>query len=199
VFCSFNNNYKITPEVFDVWMKLLRSTPGSVLWLLEGNKLAPSNLRTEVHKRGVAPERLVFAPRRPLPDHLARHQLVDLFLDTFPVNAHTTASDALWAGCPVLTLSGETFISRVAGSLLRTIGLPELITTHLDDYRTRAFELTRHPEELASLRKRLQENRLTSPVFDIRRTTKAIESAYESMQEIHLSGEPTRPIAVSPG
>src|SRR4029077_19850132 len=109
VFCCFNNSYKITPEVFGVWMKLLQAVPGSVLWLLEGNRFAPSNLRREAEARGVAAERLVFAPRLPLAEHLARHRLADLFLDTFPVNAHTTASDALWAGCPVLTLAGETF------------------------------------------------------------------------------------------
>ena len=123
VFCSFNNSYKITPEMFDVWMRLLKAVPGSVLWLLEGNRFAPANLRREAEARGVAAERLVFAPRMPLPEHLARHRLADLFLDTFPVNAHTTASDALWAGCPVLTLAGETFVSRVAGSLLRAVGL----------------------------------------------------------------------------
>ena len=141
VFCSFNNSYKITPEMFDVWMGLLKAVPGSVLWLLEGNRFAPANLRREAEARGVAAERLVFAPRMPLPEHLARHRVADLFLDTFPVNAHTTASDALWAGCPLLTLAGQTFVSRVAGSLLRAVGLPELITTSPEDYEAMALQL----------------------------------------------------------
>ena len=143
VFCCFNNSYKITPQVFGVWMELLQAVPGSVLWLLEGNRFMPANLRREAEGRGVAAERLVFAPRKPLPEHLARHRLAALFLDTFPVNAHTTASDALWAGCPVLTLAGETFVSRVAGSLVRSVGLPELITASLEDYRATALRLAR--------------------------------------------------------
>lgn len=196
VFCSFNNNYKITAEMFDVWMELLRAIPSSVLWLLEGNRLAPANLQREAERRGVAANRLVFAPRRPLPDHLARHQLVDLFLDTFPVNAHTTASDALWAGCPVLTLAGETFVSRVAGSLLKSIGLPELITTDVSDYRDRALHFARHPAELAELRQRLQFNRQTSPVFDIQRSTRAIEQAYETMQSLRRAGKSPQSFAV---
>ena len=123
VFCCFNNNYKITPDVFDCWMRILKRVDGSVLWLLEDNAKAASNLRKEAEIRGVNPERLVFAKRTPLPDHLARHRLADLFLDTLPYNAHTTASDALWAGLPVLTRIGETFAGRVAASLLNAIGL----------------------------------------------------------------------------
>jgi protein O-GlcNAc transferase len=197
VFCSFNSNYKITPEIFEVWMRLLQKVPGSVLWLLESNRQAPVNLRREAERRGVAPERLVFAPRRPLTDHLARHQLADLFLDTFPVNAHTTASDALWAGLPVLTLSGETFVSRVAGSLLHSLGLPELITDTLVDYEARALDLARDRQELAALRQRLQANRLSSPVFDIQRAARAIEQAYRTMQTIRELGEKPRSFAVS--
>ncbi len=138
VFCCFNNIFKITQEMFGVWMELLRAVPDSVLWLLESNRFAPANLRREAAALGVAPERLVFAPTAPLPEHLARHRLADLFLDTFPYNAHTTASDALWIGCPLVTLAGETFSTRVAGSLLRTIGLPELVTHNIDDYRQTA-------------------------------------------------------------
>ncbi len=152
VFCSFNNSYKITPEMFDVWMGLLKAVPGSVLWLLEGNRFAPANLRREAEAREVAAERLVFAPRKPLPEHLARHRAADLFLDTYPVNAHTTASDALWAGCPVLTMAGETFVSRVAGSLLRTIGLSELVTRSLDEYQATALRLARDANLLGDLR-----------------------------------------------
>ncbi len=143
VFCSFNNSYKITPQMFEVWMRLLKAVPGSVLWLLEGNPFVSANLCREAEARGVAGERVIVAPRLPLSEHLARHRLADLFLDTFPVNAHTTASDALWAGLPVLTLAGETFVSRVAGSLLRTMGLPELIATSLEDYEATARRLAR--------------------------------------------------------
>jgi predicted O-linked N-acetylglucosamine transferase (SPINDLY family) len=197
VFCSFNNNYKITPEVFDVWMELLKRVEGSVLWLLEGNAFAPANLRREAESRGVASRRLVFAPRMPLPEHLARHRLADLFLDTFPVNAHTTASDALWAGCPVLTLAGETFVSRVAGSLLRTIGLPELITYSFDEYQAMALRLARNAELLAGLRGRLEVNRKTSRLFDAGRFARNTEEAYRTMWEIHVSGQPPRPFTVS--
>lgn len=189
VFCSFNNNYKITPEIFSVWMRLLRRVPSSVLWLLESNQAAPGNLLREAERRGVSSDRIVFAPRMALPEHLARHRLADLFLDTFPVNAHTTASDALWAGLPVLTLSGETFISRVAGSLLKTLGVPELITTSLSDYQGRALELAQNPVELAALRERIWKNRRTSPLFDIHRSTRAIENAYVKMMEIYRSGQ----------
>jgi predicted O-linked N-acetylglucosamine transferase (SPINDLY family) len=141
VFCSFNNSYKITPAFFDVWMRLLSAVPGSVLWLLEANALVRDNLRNEARLRGVDPDRLVFAPKRPSAEHLARHRLADLFLDTLPYNAHTTASDALWAGLPVLTCVGETFAGRVAASLLRTVGLPELATASLEDYESLARKL----------------------------------------------------------
>ncbi len=152
VFCGFNNTYKITPEMFTVWMELLKAVPGSVLWLLEGNRFAPANLRREAEARQVAAQRLVFAPHLPLPEHLARHRAADLFLDTFPVNAHTTASDTLWAGCPVLTMAGETFVSRVAGSLLRTIGLSELVTGSLDEYQSTALRLAHDANLLGELR-----------------------------------------------
>jgi predicted O-linked N-acetylglucosamine transferase (SPINDLY family) len=204
VFCSFNNSYKITPPMFGVWMRLLGAVPGSVLWLLEGNRVATGNLRREAEARGVAAERLVFAPRLPLPEHMARHGLADLFLDTFPVNAHTTASDALRAGLPVVTLAGQTFISRVAGSLLRTIGLPELIATSLEDYEALALRLARDPRapgapgRLADLRVRLENNRTACGLFDGRRFARNLESAYATMWEIHASGEKPRGFAVSP-
>jgi len=198
VFCCFNNTYKITPALFDVWMRLLKSVPGSVLWLLEINRFAPANLRQEAQARGVAPQRLVFGPRLPLPDHLARHRLADLVLDTFPYNAHTTASDALWAGCPVLTMAGQTFPSRVAGSLLRTIGLPELIATSLQEYEELALRLARDAEFLDDLRARLQANRATSRLFDGGRFARSLEQAYLTMWEIHASGEQPRAFAVSP-
>jgi protein O-GlcNAc transferase len=192
VFCGFNNTYKITPEMFDVWMRLLKAVPGSVLWLLEDNPFAPANLRREARVRGVLPERLVFAPRLPLARHLARHQLADLFLDTVPYNAHTTASDALWAGCPVLTLAGQTFPARVAGSLLRAIGLPELITTSLEQYEELALRLARDGELLANLKTRLGANRETSGLFDGAQFARGLERAYSTMVEIRGNGEKPR-------
>jgi protein O-GlcNAc transferase len=198
VFCCFNNNYKISTDMFSVWMNLLQAKPGSVLWLLASNEFAPQNLCREAEKRGVAPARLVFAPRVPLAEHLARHRLANLFLDTFPFNAHVTAGDALFAGCPVLTLAGQTFVSRVAGSLLRAIGLPELITTSLDDYHAMALRLAREPELLADLRARLALNRPTSRLFDAGIMVGNLERAYRTMWEGHLSGAPPRTFVVSP-
>ncbi|HKX09272.1 MAG TPA: tetratricopeptide repeat protein, partial [Stellaceae bacterium] len=164
VFACLNSPYKITPDVFDVWMRLLRSVPGAVLWLLSDNAWQESNLSREAQARGISPDRLVFAPRLYLPNHLARHRLADLFLDTFPCNAHTTASDALWAGLPLLTCMGRSFAARVAGSLLHAVGLPELVTGSLGDYEALALELARSPERLAALRARLQANRATAPL-----------------------------------
>ncbi len=181
VFCSFNNNYKITPEVFGVWMGLLRQVEGSVLWLLEGNAVAPGNLRREAQARGIAPERLVFAPRTGLAEHLARHRLADLFLDTLPCNAHTTASDALWAGLPVVTCQGRTFAGRVAGSLLTAVGLPELITRDLGEYEALALRLAREPEALSAVKAKLARNRDSCPLFDVERFRRHLEAAYETM------------------
>src|SRR5207248_4415047 len=159
VFCCFNNSWKLTPDFFDIWTRLLRAVPQSVLWLYEANPSMKVNLAREAEKRGVARERVVFAPRIDPPEHLARHRLVDLFLDTLPYNAHTTASDALWAGLPVLTCTGETFASRVAASLLRAIHLPELITTTLEAYEQMAINLATHPQQLALIKRKLAENR----------------------------------------
>jgi protein O-GlcNAc transferase len=183
VFCCFNNAYKITPHVFDRWMRILKQVEGSVLWLLEVNASAASNLKKEAVARGISSERLVFAKRMPLPEHLARHKLADLFLDTLPCNAHTTASDALWAGLPVLTCLGETFAGRVAASLLNAIHLPELITTTLEAYEQTAIDLATHPEKLAAIKHKLAENRLTAPLFDTQLFTKHIEAAYTAMYE----------------
>ena len=198
VFCSFNNNFKITPEMFDVWMRLLKEVPGSVLWLLEGNRFAPVNLCREAQERGVAAERLVFAPHKPLAEHLARHRLADLFLDTFPYNAHTTASDALWVGCPVLTMAGETFASRVAASLLSALDLHELITRSLADYQDAALRLARNAGLLVALRERLEVSREGSRLFDADRFARNLEKAYNTMWEIYDSGEAPRAFAVSP-
>lgn len=197
VFCSFNNNYKITSDIFDVWMRLLKAVPGSVLWLLECSPIAVGNLRREAAIKGIASERLVFAPRRPAAEHLARYRLADLFLDTFPVNAHTTASDALWAGCPLLTIAGTTFVSRVAGSLLRAIGLPELITTSLEEYEAITLQLARDPRMLGELRARLEFNRATSSLFDAGRFARNLETAYGTMFDIYNSAEKPRPFAVA--
>jgi predicted O-linked N-acetylglucosamine transferase (SPINDLY family) len=197
VFCSFNNNYKVTPPVFDVWMRVLAQVPGSVLWLLGGNDVAPANLRREARARGVDPARLVFARRRDLAQHLARHRLADLFLDTLPVNAHTTASDALWAGLPLLTCAGETFAGRVAASLLHAAGLPELVTHTLADYEAAALDLARDGERLAALRARLAESRATCPLFDAPRYCRNLEAAFSVMRERQQAGESPAPLAVA--
>jgi len=181
VLCSFNNSYKFTPKVFDIWMRLLRSYPKSSLWLLASNPYAAENLMREAEQRGVAADRLVFAPKLPLAEHLARHRVADLFLDSFPVNAHTTASDALRMGLPILTLSGNTFISRVAGSLLRSVGLPELITYSYDDYESTARHLLENPGQLKQYRMRLASNLESCGVFDCQAFARKIEKAYEMM------------------
>jgi predicted O-linked N-acetylglucosamine transferase (SPINDLY family) len=196
VFCCFNNNYKITPAVFDVWMRLLKQVEGSVLWLLQDNAAASRNLRQETEVRGVDPGRLVFAPRRPPPDHLARHRLADLFLDTLPCNAHTTASDALWAGLPVLTCRGQHFAGRVAASLLRAIGLPELIVDDLAAYEALAHKLATTPALLAGIKTRLERNRTSYPLFDIDQYRRHLESAYVEMYQRYQRREPPQGFAV---
>jgi protein O-GlcNAc transferase len=198
VFCCFNNAFKITPAFFDVWRRLLRAVPGSVLWLLDANPLARANLAREATARGVAPERIVFAPRRPVAEHLARHRLADLFLDTLPYNAHVTTCDALWAGLPVLTCAGHTFAGRVAGSLLHAIGLDELVTPTLDEYEALARRLACEPQLLAQLRARLLQNRQTHALFDTARFTRNIEAAYQQMWETWKAGRPPAAFSVSP-
>ncbi|HET7032994.1 MAG TPA: tetratricopeptide repeat protein [Casimicrobiaceae bacterium] len=188
VFCCFNNSYKITPAMFDRWMRVLLRVQGSVLWLLHDNEWAEANLRREAHQRGVAAERLIFAPRIPLPGHLARHRAADLFLDTLPCNAHTTASDALWAGLPLVTCQGETFAGRVAASLLRSIRLPELVARTPADYEALAIELATNPAKLREIRERLAHNRFTQPLFDIASYTRALERGYAMMYERHRAG-----------
>lgn len=196
VFCCFNNNYKITPDVFAVWMRLLQRVEGSVLWLLEDNAAASRNLRLEAEARGLRAERLVFATRMLPPEHLARHRLADLFLDTLPCNAHTTASDALWAGLPLLTCRGNAFPGRVAASLLRAVGLPELITETLMDYEAQAFKLATTPTLLANLQSRLAQNKTTHPLFDIDRYRRHIESAYVTMYARYQRGESAQSFSV---
>ena len=183
VFCCFNNNYKILPATFASWMRILRAVEGSVLWLFQDNSWALENLKKEAEKQGIAADRLVFAERLPLPEHLARHRQADLFLDTFPYNAHTTTSDALWTGLPVLTLMGKSFASRVAASLLNAIGLPELITSNQEEYEALAIELALNPHKLADIKLKLAKNRLTTPLFDTPLFTKNLEAAYIKMYE----------------
>jgi predicted O-linked N-acetylglucosamine transferase (SPINDLY family) len=188
VFCCFNNNYKITPDVFDTWMRLLRTVEKSVFWLLADDDVVIENLCAEAERRGVSRNRLIFAPRVALAEHLARHRAADLFLDTFHCNAHTTASDALWAGLPVVTRLGQTFAGRVAASLLTAIDIPELITRSCSEYESLALNLATHPERLATLRLRLAENRRTKPLFDTPRFASNIERAYMKMHERHRAG-----------
>ena len=189
VFCCFNNSYKISPRVFDRWMRILNKVDGSVLWLSKYNAKAAVNLEKEAATRGVNPNRLVFATRTPLSaDHLARQRVADLFLDTFTYNAHTTASDALWAGLPVLTCLGETFAGRVGASLLNAIRLPELITTTPEAYEQMAIDLASHPEKMAVIKRKLADNRLTTPLFDTALFTKHIEAAYAAMYERYQAG-----------
>ena len=190
VLCAFGNAYKINPPVFDTWMRLLRERPGSVLWLRGIAPEACANLRREAQSRGVDAARLVFAPRvASMAEHLARQGLADLYLDTFPYNAHSTACDALWAGVPVLTCAGGSFASRVAASALTAVGLPELITHSLAEYERLALELTGQPGPLPELRARLAHNRRSAPLFDTQRYTRALEHAYDSMHRRRLRGE----------
>ncbi len=198
VFCSFNNAYKITPEVFAAWMRLLGKVEGSVLWLLSTNEAGVRNLRREAEIAGIDPARLIFAARARPADHLARHRLADLFLDTLPYNAHTTASDALWAGLPLITHKGTSFAGRVAASLLTAIGLPELITHSLADYEALALKLATDGAALAGIKERLARNRGTYPLFDTARATRHIESAFTTMVERHRRGEAPESFDVKP-
>jgi len=190
VFCCFNAPYKIRAELFDLWMRLLAQVPGSVLWLFDPGAAGTRNLQAAARARGIAPERLVFAPRTEHSGHLARQQRADLFLDTLPYNAHTTASDALRAGVPVLTCAGSTFAGRVAASVLGALGLPELVTTSLAEYEALALHLARNPAALAALRNKLAHQRASAPLFDSARFCRDLERAYLHMWERHRRGEP---------
>jgi predicted O-linked N-acetylglucosamine transferase (SPINDLY family) len=199
VFCCFNNNWKITPPMFDIWMRLMRTVDGSVLWLLQHNELSAQNLRKEAAARGVDPARLVFAGRVPLEQHLARHRHADLFLDTLPYNADTTGSDALWVGVPLVTCCGQSFAGRVATSLLTAVGLPELATGNLQEYEALALRLATEPALLQQVRAKLQDNRLKYPLFDSERICRHIESAYTTMWMRWQDGKPPQAFAVEPG
>ncbi|MDH6258165.1 glycosyltransferase family 41 protein [Bradyrhizobium sp. BR13661] len=197
VFCCFNNAYKITPGVFDSWMRILDRVEGSVLWLSNDNPEATRNLQSEAVARRINAERLVFAERMPLlADHLARHRLADIFLDTLPYNAHVTACHALWAGVPVLTCLGETFAGRVAASLLQAIDLPELVTTTPQAYEALAIELAQQPARLKEIKRKLASNRLTTPLFDTRLATAHVEALLLKMYQRHSAGLPPDHISV---
>ncbi|MDA8689312.1 tetratricopeptide repeat protein, partial [Rhodobacteraceae bacterium] len=197
IFCCFNNNYKISPKEFDIWMRLLAKVKGSVLWLLKSNKWAEQNLQKEAEIRGISADRLVFADRVPQAEHLARQSLADLFIDTFNCNAHTTASDALWAGLPLVTKLGESFAARVAGSLLNAIGLPELITESEDSYEALILDLATNPRKLFKIKKKLSENRLTMPLFNTEKYTRHLENGYQQAYQRYFDGLKPDTIIVS--
>jgi len=190
VWCSFHGSHKITPSMFEVWVRLARAVPGSVLWLLGGNSLVEDNLRREAAARGLDPQRLVFAAHLPYSRHLARLGLADLCLDTLPFNGGATTSDALWAGVPVVTCAGQSFAARMSGSLLHALGFPELVAYSSSDYERLALQLARAPERLASLRRRLVQRRESSALFDTTRFCRHLEAAYTALLERHARGEP---------
>lgn len=196
VFCCFNNHFKILPSTFDSWMRILKSVPGSVLWLIGGSDLTVSNLKAEAERRDIDSSRLVFAPHMPLDAHLARHRAADLFLDCLPYNAHTTASDALWAGLPVVTCMGKSFASRVAASLLNAVGLPELVCESQAEFEALAITLAQNPARLSALRERLISNRLKAPLFDTDLMTRHLERAYEQAYTRKISGLPAEHIHI---
>jgi predicted O-linked N-acetylglucosamine transferase (SPINDLY family) len=189
VFCCFNNSYKITPREFDIWIRLLRKVEGGVLWLLRANRWVEANLRKEATARGVSAERLIFADKLPHAEHLARHRHADLFVDTFNYNAHTTASDALWATLPVVTKAGEQFASRVAASLLQAIGLPELVAATEADYEAMILRLATNKDALSAIKRKLANNRLTTPLFDTERYTRHLEEGYRQAYRRYFDGE----------
>ena len=198
VFCAFSNSYKITPALFDVWMRLLRQVEDSFLWLLGGSAAVENNLRREAQARGVAAERLIFAPRLGYSEYLRRYQLADLFLDTAPFNAGATASDALWAGLPLITCSGEAFAGRMAASLLHAVGLPDLVASSLEDYERTALALARDCAAIDALKSTLAHNRATCALFDTARFRRHIEGAYATMWQRHQAGDPPKSFAVEP-
>jgi predicted O-linked N-acetylglucosamine transferase (SPINDLY family) len=190
VFCCFNTSYKLLPATFAGWMRILRAVPGSVLLLYARNETTEINLRAHAAEHGIDPRRLIFGARLALPEYLSRYRTADLFLDTFPYTAGTTASDALWAGLPVLTLAGESFVSRTAASLLRAIGAPELVTAAQQQYERLAIELALNPQRLAEIRRKIQNNRDTSPLFDTPRFARNLEAAYMAVHQRHQAGLP---------
>jgi len=196
VFCCFNNNYKISPNEFDIWMRLLSKVENSVLWLRQSNQFSIINMKKEAQKRNVDPSRLVFAGKVPMDEHLARQRLADLFVDTFTFNAHTTAAEALWAGLPLVTKVGLGFAARVAGSLLNAVGLPELITETEQDYEVLILELATNPTKLAGIKEKLATNRLTQPLFNTELYTKHLENGYNQAYQNYFDGNLPQTIVV---
>jgi predicted O-linked N-acetylglucosamine transferase (SPINDLY family) len=188
VFCCFNSNYKISSKEFDVWMRVLAKTEGSVLWLLKSNQWATVNLKQEAEARGISADRLIFAEKVPQAEHLARHRLADLFLDTFNYNAHTTTSDSLWAGLPVVTKLGEGFAARVAASLLTAVDLPELIAESEEAYEALILELVTHPVKLDQIKSKLDANRIKQPLFNTEMYTKHLECGYRLAYDRYFNG-----------
>ena len=199
VFCCFNSSYKIRPAEFDVWMRLLTRVEGSVLWLVRANSWTQQNLRTEALRRGVDPERIVFAERVPMADHLARHRLADLFLDTFNYTGHSTAADALWAGLPLVTKLGQGFAARVGASILNAAGLSGLVAESVEDYERLALELAENPQKLAEMKAMLQLARTRAPLFDSEGLARHIEDAYRKAHAHYLDGGGPRNIEVAAG
>jgi predicted O-linked N-acetylglucosamine transferase (SPINDLY family) len=185
VFSCFNNNYKIGPDEFDVWCRILKRVPKSVLWLFESNKIASKYLKEEAKKRGVSPNRLIFADRKPLSEHLARHKLADLTLDTFNYNAHTTGSDSLWIGVPIVTKIGKSFPARVGASLVSAVGLEELITHNVEDYENLAVELAKNKKRLTKIKANLTKNKAKKGLFNTEQFAKDLENCYIDVIKNH--------------
>jgi protein O-GlcNAc transferase len=196
VFCCFNNSYKISPTEFDIWMRLMAKVDGSVLWLLKSNKLVKENLMKEAEARGISGDRVIFAEKVENSEHLARHRFADLFLDTFNYNAHTTASDALWAGLPLVTKLGKGFAARVAGSLLNAVDLPELITETEEDYEALILKLATNPTKLAKIKEKLANNRLNQPLFNTELYTRHLENGYQQAYQNYFDGNLPQTIMV---
>jgi len=196
VFCCFNQNYKITPDVYDIWMKLLKKIDGSVLWLMKNSEKVTENLKKEAIKRNIKSNRIIFAEKMPLAEHLARHKLADLFIDTFPYNAHTTCSDALWSGLPVITRMGESFASRVGASLLSAIELKELITKSEKEYEKLAIKLATNPKLLNKIKNKLKKNKVLKPLFNTKLYTSNIELAYTKIYNNYYSNLPIKNIEI---
>jgi predicted O-linked N-acetylglucosamine transferase (SPINDLY family) len=197
IYCSFNNNYKIQPRTFASWMRILKGVEGSILWLFKDNEWVVDNLKKELLRHGINDNRLIFAERMPLSEHLARHRCADLFLDTFPCNAHTTASDALWAGLPILTLTGHSFASRVAASLLNAIGLSNLIVNTEEEYESLAIELGNNPQKIDTIKKILEKNKFVFPLFDTIKFTRNIETAYIKIYERYQANKQPENIIIN--
>ena len=198
IFGNFNQSFKIQPEIFDAWVRILKLIPNSVLWLADGHPAYIRNIRAAWENAELDASRLIFAPRSSVEKYLAQYHLVDLFLDVFPYTSGTTASDALWAGCPLLTLVGKTMVARMAGSLVKAAGLPEMLTYSIDEYVLRAVHYASHPDELANLRQRLIQQRFEVPLFDTERFVRHLESAYEQMAHTSWAGEELTSIHLSP-